>query len=407
MVPCLVYLWAVGGARHQDGSDLLPAPDAEEYALLAGRLAHFQAPLIPIGVYDYPARYSLAYPALLAPAAALLRFDVTRYWLAAAFFGLVAVGLMARAGAWMLGSRLAGGMAATFFALHPQTVAAATCVMSETGILMIFFLMLELARPWLTSAREDRKKTGGGDGDLLGRETVETVSGIRPSATPRINPGANEKELIPVHAPIGPGILRAGALGLALGWLTLAKAPFAYWAVALAGLAMARALITRNRRAWGAFAALAGAGLACALGDLLYRRWALGAWSMNGYQFWAPQYYKEFLKTFNVSYFFEPASFYSTTGSLAYYGRMLLGLSDDFYGRYMAPVAAAALVALAWPGRGGQPSARVVLLMTGWAAVGALFCGLYFYQDVRFPQLWVPLMDWLVAWGLVRLGCGG
>ena len=57
-------------------------------------------------------------------------------------------------------------------------------------------------------------------------------------------------------------------------------------------------------------------------------------------------------------------------------------------------------VSRAW--RRGKPTGRIVGLMAGWGAVGVLFCGLYFYQEYRFPFLWIALVDLLVAWGLIR-----
>ena len=352
ILPCLLYLVVVGPAPHWAGSDLQPTPDAQEYALLAIRLAHFQPPLLGIGLYDYPSRYSLAFPALLAPAAALLGFDTTRFYLAAAFFGLAAVALMAHAGARLLGSRAAGGLAAAFFALHPQTVWAATTPMSESAILMVFLISLELAWPWL----ERGSKNGG--------------------------------------------IARAALLGLALGWLTLAKAPFACWALALTAFVAAR---DWNRRAFGPLAALIGTGAALALGDALYRRWAFGGWGTNGYRFWAPAFYTNFSTTFNPAYLWHPSDLRWPAGNLRYYGRMLFGLSHEFYGRFMAPVALVSALGLVWPRRVGRPAWPVAALLAGWGAVGVLFCAFYFYQEPRFPYLWIPLIDLLAAWGLVRV----
>lgn len=42
-------------------------------------------------------------------------------------------------------------------------------------------------------------------------------------------------------------------------------------------------------------------------------------------------------------------------------------------------------------------------MFAGWGAVGVLFCGLYFYQEARFPHLWIPLVDLAAAWELVAL----
>ncbi len=350
----MLYLYAVGGASHGDGEDLWPAPDAQEYALIAHRLAHFEAPFIGVGLHDYPSRYSPAYPLLLTPLAWLFHLNMNHYFWLSALFGLLAVGLIARTGRWMLGSRAAGGLAAAFWALHPQTVWAATHNMSETAIVLIFFLMLNLARPWLD------------------RETRE-----------------GEKE----------GIVRALFLGLAVGWLTLAKAPFVYWAFALAVLIAARAV---DRRRYATLAAFLLAGLAWAVASVIYGRWAFGAWGANGYAYWYPPVYNELLATFHWKYLLTPWDVATPAGNLIVYGKMVLGLTKEFYSPLMGIAAAGGLACLAWPWRRGRPSWMLTGTMAGWGGVGFIFCGLYFFQSARFPYLWIPLVDLLVAWGLIQ-----
>lgn len=352
VLPCLLYLWGVLGAPHLAGRELLDFPDAEEYALLATRLAHGLPPVLEIGMQTYPSRYPLTVPLLMTPVAWLTGSDLTRMWWGSLLFGLLATALMARTGTWLLGSRWAGGLAAAFWALHPETVKLGTMAMSETGLTLMFLLMLAAARPWL-----DPSRRAGGVG-------------------------------------------RALLLGLLLGWLTLTKAPFAYWALALSALAIARGA---SERRWGPPIALAAAGLACLAADLVYRHWAFGDWRMNGYRYWFPAVYGELGRIFNPQYLWRPWLPGETEGNLAYYGRRVLGRTDDFYAVYMALAAAGATLCILWPGRRGRPHGRIVGLMAGWAAVGVLFCGLYFFQSQRFAHLWMPVVDWLVAWGLV---CG-
>lgn len=357
LAPCLLYCYAVALAPHARGADLYDQPDPQEYALLAGRLASLEQPLISIGLHDYPSRYSLAYPALLAPFAGLFGHDLTRLHWAPMLFGLIAVGMLARVGSWMLGSRLAGGLAAAIFALHPAVVAWAVVVMSETGLVMMFLLMLEAGRPWL----------------------APTPGRLRVSSA------------------------RAALLGLLLGWLTLCKAPFAWWALAMTALATAHAF---EEKRWRPLAALIGGGLACAVGELAYRRWAFGSWLGDGYDYWHPSFYAEFFRVFNVRYLFEPVDAYFQTGAARCYGRMLLGRAPDYYaGPLAAIIMLIAAPAALWPGRRGRPGWAAIALMAGWLAVGGLFCGLYFFQSNRFLLLWIPTLDLLIAWALARLAC--
>lgn len=350
LVPALLYLWAVLPAPRADARDLMPFPDATEYALLAMRMAAGESPLLPIGPQLYPSRYSLVFPLMLVPFAWLTRFDPTAIWWAVVVFGLAAVFLMARVGGRLLGSRLAGGLAATFFALHPQTVNASTTAMSETALVMLFFVMLGLALP------------------LFERRPV-TWS-------------------------------RALTLGLVLGALTLAKAPFAWWALALTLVTGARSLKSRH---WPALLAIVAGGLLCLAGDLAYRWWAFGSATVDGYEYWFPPVYTELGRVFNLRYLTRPWSPSFDAPNLGYYGAMLLGRTNDFYSRYMVPCIVVAAVGLACPRRPGRPTPLLTWLMAGWAAVGVAFCLLYFFQSPRFPMLWLPVIDLLVAWGLVRM----
>jgi hypothetical protein len=354
-LPCLCFLWAVLPAPRIDGHDLFPVPDAEEYALIAQRLAHGRAPLLAVGLQEYPPRYALAFPLFLAPFERLMGDDLTRLHWVAALAALAAVWMMARVGAWMLGSRWAGGLAAMFWALHVQTVEASLAVMSETTLTLGFFAALALGRPWLEPG--DRRR------------------------------------------PVG--VARAAALGLVLGWLTLAKAPFAWWAAALAALALRDGL---RRRRWAPFAALTACGLAWLALDVAYRRWALGGFGHDGYAYWFPLIYSDLTRVFNPRYLWRPWSTAWTDGPNAfYYGKMLLGRTHDFYSPYMPWCVAAAVIGLFWPGRRGRPGRLLVALMAGWAVLGLAFCGTYFWQSPRFLLLWMPPLDMAAAWGLIRM----
>ncbi len=353
LIPCLAYGWVVWHSPHSDGADLIPTPDALEYAVTATRLAHGQAPLVPVGLWEFPSRYPMSYPLLLAPFTWALSFD--RLWMASALMGLLATAMLARVGGRLLGSRIAGALAAGFFALHPQTIVAATLNMSEMGLILVWLCMVDLSRPWFNSvtATEFSPRTG-----------------------------------------------RALLAGLAAGWLTVAKAPFIYWVAALAILIW----LHGRRRELAAFIA---AVAACIAAHLLYERWAFGAWGMNGYKYWYPRVYTHFWKTFNPHYMFAgwdggiPGNV--QPGNLRYYAIQVLGRTHDYYSAYMAATIAIALVCVAWPRRAGRPARIVTAVLAGWGATGFLFCALYFFQASRFLLVWIPLADMLAAWGLVQV----
>ncbi len=359
LIPCLLYLFAVARAPDRHGRELTPTPDALEYALLAQRLAEFEAPLIPIGLFEFPSRYPLSFPLLQAPFARVLPLE--RLWLMVALMGLGAVGMTARVGGWLTGSRAAGGLAAAFLAWHPQFIDAAIHNMSETSLLLGWLLLLEAARPWLQSGRATR-------------------------------------------APLA----RAAAAGLLLGWLAVAKAPFAYWAPALALLMLIHPRQTGLRR-FGPAALLLAVWLTAHAADLLYRQWAFGDWRMNGYAYWHPPLYQQLGTIFNPRYLLagwegmNPGGGPPPPGNILFYGRALLGLTHDFYSPYMGVLILASAAGLVWPGRRGRPRAHALAVLAGWMATGFLFLGLYHFQSPRLALPWVVPLDWLAAWGLTRL----
>ncbi|MFH0793205.1 MAG: hypothetical protein V2A74_04150, partial [bacterium] len=353
LLPCFLYLKGVSLAPHTGGEDLLPRPDALEYALLADRLASFEPPLIPIGLRQYPSRYPLAYPLLLVPFSVIFPGDTTKFYLGATLFGLAATFLLAYSGAWMLGSRAAGGMAAAFWALHPQTLSLAKLNMSEMGVVMMFAGMICAARPWLEK-------------------------GMEAKASAR----------------------RAAMVGIITGWLVVAKFPFVWWAFALS-LVVAWSCI-KSRNPWPAVAMVAAIVLMLA-GDALYRRWAFGAWGMNGYEYWAPEVYGGFGVTFSSKYLVEPWTSGWSDGNLIYYWQIIIGATEDYYSEFMAWVALGSAACLFWPRWKGRPGRLIVWLMFGWGIVGLLFCSLYFFQSERFVILWIPIIDLLVAWGLMKV----
>ena len=94
-------------------------------------------------------------------------------------------------------------------------------------------------------------------------------------------------------------------------------------------------------------AALLASGGAVALANLLYRRWAFGAWGKNGYAFWAPHVYSEFLKTFNFSLLAPLDMLLSRRSGLL--RPHDAGRKSSSSARYMAAIAAVCALALLWP----------------------------------------------------------
>lgn len=357
LLPCLVYGWAIWHSPHSHAEDLIPTPDAMEYATIADRLAHGHAPLVQVGLLEFPSRYPMSYPILLAPFTWIL--SINRLWMAAALMGILATMMLARVGRRLLGSRIAGGLAALFFALHPQSLSAATLNMSEMGLILVWLCMVDLSHPWLNSV---------------------TATEIRHRA------------------------LRIALAGLAVGWLAVAKVPFIYWGAALALPIWMRG----GRRDLIAFLAVIAA---CIAAHLLYQRWAFGAWGMNGYKYWFPFVYDSLWKTFNARYMFSgwnggiPGA--HPPGNLEFYGMQVLGRTHDYYSGYMAVTIAIALVCVLWPRRNGRPTWTVTAILAGWGLTGFLFCALYFFQASRFLLVWIPLADLLAAWGLVHVPLWG
>ena len=364
LIPVLVYVAALALAPRTMGRDLRPAPDAMEYALLAERLARFEPPLIGLGFNDYPSRYSLAYPILLAPWFWLLGGDPTRlHWIASAF-GLISVLLMVWNGRWMLGSLKAAMIGAVFWALHPAILYFATLNMSEMGLTMMFLWMLAVARPWLDPTKSSTR---------------------------------------------GHSTRRACLLGLIYGWLVIAKPFFIFWPV---WHLVSFGLGARSRRSsWRPLCALAGTFGATILADLIYRRWAFGEWGMNGYRYWVPDIYEHWSRVFNWRYLWSPwdPNIAFAAGNLWTYGRQLLGQGLEFYSPCIPALVAIAVIAYLrqCKKKNQAPAFRIVATFGLWLIAGGFFCAFYFFQSSRFLLIWMPVIDMCAAWGflcLVRSG---
>lgn len=359
LIPAVVYLVATAAYTTTLGPDLQPWPDAMEYALLATRLAKLEPPLLPIGFGEYPPHYSLSYPLALVPFAWLTGFNITHYYLASCFYGLLATLSLAGVVRWLTRSQLAGFMAGLFWALHPQTVLAANLNMSEHALVFGFCMMLLLARPLLEA--------------------------LHPDAGPNTR---------------GPTALGSLVLGSLVGWLSVAKYPFVYWAMILGVLFV---LFSMRRRRWRPTGFFAASFAVLMVAAALVRYWMYGDPFMTGYEYWQPDIYARLGRVFNVRYIFEPWSPHAPAGNLDYYGRLLTGLVPAFYGPpgfgvlvlglLLSVVRAIRRRRIGW----GGPA------LWGWGLVGVTFCLVYHYQERRFLHLWIPLADLVVAGTLARM----
>ncbi len=375
-LPALVYLMLMAHVARVAGPDLWPAPDAIEYALLTDRLIHAEPPRLAIGPHEYPARYALVYPIFSAIPAKIIEWltalqhrdysYLSRLYWVAMLFGLASVLLMARVGGWLTGSRWGGLLGALFFASHPALQRWAAVNMGETMLIMLWLALLEVLRPW-----------------LQGHRSIEEYFGRRNL------------------------LLRAAGGGLLAGLLTIAKAPFIYWAVAGAFIICFHARRSRN---YSLFAAFIGCGLLMAAGEGFYRHWAFGGFWKNGYAYWFPEIYESLSKTFNFRYLFHAADG-SEPGNLVYYGRLLLGHKALFFTPQFTLMIFLALTGIvicySTRFRRSPLPALTAKILGGWLLVGILFCSLYFFQNERFPLIWTPLLDLLPAWLLVQLGREG
>jgi hypothetical protein len=359
LLPLCVYLALLTQVPRIAGPDLSPWPDAAEYGLITDRLIHLQPPLLHIGPYAYPARYPLVFPILAAAPAKLVEWLTPAgesyltyfYWTTIAF-GMTSVLLMAHVGAWFTRRRWGGLMAAGLWATHPALLSWSVVTMSETAFITLWLLMLELLQPWLVPL---------------------------PTVPPRT------------------AWPRAGAAGLLAAALTIAKAPFVFWAIFPALLLLQQ---WRRSGCWQSPVAFITAGLSAAAIELIYRHQAFGSALGNGYFYWLPE--TQSRSRMFSGYFLFHNDLGRGEGNLEFFGKQLLGIHHGFYAWSL--MLTSTLAALFWLKRilrgrlwhAFHPLDRHLALAL-WTGVGLAFCLLYFAQYDRLFLLWVPALDLLLA----------
>jgi hypothetical protein len=149
--------------------------------------------------------------------------------------------------------------------------------------------------------------------------------------------------------------------------------------------------------------ALAALGVGAALWVLpllLYQWQAFGSPFKTGYSYWNPLF-DDASRIFNLSYLFSPSS-PDTTPTVAYYGRMLLGVDGWFY---LAPFVLAVLLGAAAVLRSKSERERHGMLLLGILALANLsIYAVYNFQYPRFVLLTATILTVLGGRGVVELG---
>jgi hypothetical protein len=329
----LLMMTRAGSRR---GAELMPWPDALEYAAQAVNLDHGRGAVLHFGGYSYPSRYTEGYPLILAAALPTIGHDVARLYTVT-----IAIGLCAIVAIYLLALKLFGRssavLAAVLLALCPVFVAYSTLVLSDVPTMTVTILAAwALARATEEEGRPGREAALYATWIILG-----FFAGF--SAIMR-----------PTNAMI------VGAIALAL----IAVPPRG---VGVGGIATAAA---------GFFVALA----VMPLLQLHSNAINLGGALSSGYRWWVPEVYSQSGRQFNVSHLFGPTLPRNPHGNVPVYLTALLGLDgmlgdqgDPRYFLYPFAATAFALVGIlaVMQDRSQRIARRVVYF--GLALLGLLF----------------------------------
>lgn len=334
-----------------EGPDLVPRPDALEYALAAESLCEGHGFTLELEGARYPTRYPPGFAIVVAPFVATWGID--HAWWAALVLGSLTTLLIAFLGRIVAG-RIGFVVAGTVAFLSPAMIRSSQLAMSETSSQFCFTIAM-LGAALLTWRTE----------------------------TPRTR--------VFVVACL------VVAFGCLIRYTNLA------FVVPLVGLAMWRGRHgTIGSRRVG-LAAFAIGGCIAALALVAVRNFAIFGHPLHdGYRYWVPELYASGL-TFSVTYLWQPLAGFFTTGNLVAYGQQLSGLAPNLW---TLPVALLAIVGIgrAIALRHSCPCSATMMFATVFTAPAIVaFYAVYAWQDPRFLEPLIPLVAVLAGNGAAAI----
>jgi 4-amino-4-deoxy-L-arabinose transferase-like glycosyltransferase len=323
----------VGSRR---GVELMPWPDALEYAAQAVNIDSGRGPVLHFGGYSYPSRYPEGYPLILAAAAPIVGHEVARFYLVT-----IAIGLCAIVAIYLLALKLFGRpgaiVTALLLALCPVFITYSALVLSDVPTMAMTILVAYA----LAKATEEEDRTGREAALYTTWIVLGFIAGF--SAIMR-----------PTNAMVVGGLL-----------LALIVAPpqdrnLRRMAIAAGGFVVAFALMP--------------------LVQLHTNSVYLGGALRSGYGWWVPEVYSASGYPFSVSHLFGPTLPENPHGNVPVYAMALMGLDGMLGDRgdpryFLYPFAAAVFAvigcAAALRDRDSRLARRVIAF--GLGLLGLLF----------------------------------
>lgn len=326
--------------------DLGPVPDAQEYAITAGRLAHGASYSISLLGRQYPPRYPFGFPALLVPAYWLPDATLGNGIYAVVTYGVLTV-VLAYTLAAVIGGPVAGVVAAVTLMALPEFQLWNHELMSETASAALTLTVALLLYQAVTAQDQSRRF------QLL----------------------------------IAAGLVSGAAVLVHLTDIALVAAII----TVLPASAVLRRQLVRNLAAVSVGPIMAMASLA------IYDRLTFGSFTRTGYEFWVPNWYSSPGTEFSTSYALKSPGISdpATPGlsNVSYYLGAFTGLSW-FHSISVIPttfalLAVAGTVLMVFR---SQPAVRcVALFCIVVSALTLVTFSLYFFQAARFVAPVVPL----------------
>lgn len=327
-------------------AQMLPLPDALEYAVSALALLQRGAYALYVNGVAYPPEYPFGFPLLLTPAYAVFGpLAHNGAWASLAY------GLALLATAMLVTRRLFGDGAALVagivLATSRQHILSSQEIMSDAASTLLILLAVYLLLRAIYGAPRDRYA-------------------------------------------FGAGLLAGLAVCVRLGDI-----------VAAIALALAVFIACAGRRA-SAVRALASFALGAAPGALAllaYNWFTFGDPLRSGYQHWNP-FFSDTASVFSLRYLTE-ASASDTVPTIRYYAALLLGLDSAYYLPPFALAIAGGLVAAVR--RGSSEQRRALLILALLAAANLSIYSVYRYQYPRFAMTACTALTIVGAHGVVVL----